>query len=121
MSTDREIAKTLLLTRATGFSIRRFMRKSVRRYFLSLLAALALLAGAVYEEGGPMKLFFVAGFGMYCGAFLRDAGWLRRMKKDWAFISRIIDWQRVEAMAEGNESAKQASEVTAPELAEPQR
>jgi hypothetical protein len=25
-----------------------------------------------------MRLFFKGGFGMYCGALLRDTGWLRR-------------------------------------------
>jgi hypothetical protein len=68
-----------------------------------------------------MKLLFMAGFGMYCGALLRDIGWLRRMKRDWAFTARIIDWKKVEAMAEGKDTcAHQAAEVTARKLAEPQ-
>jgi len=120
MMTDQDTAKALLVHRTQGFSIRRFIRKSARRYFLSILAVLALLAGAVYHEDLPMKLLFMAGFGMYVGALLRDTGWLRRMKKDWAFTSRIIDWKKVEAMAEGKDTANQASEVTARKLAEPQ-
>ncbi len=120
MMTDQDIAKALLVHRTAGFSIRRFIRKSARRYCLSILAALALLAGAVYHADLPMKLLFMAGFGMYCGALLRDSGWLRRMKRDWAFTSRIIDWKKVEALAEGKDTANQAS-VTARQFGDPQR
>ena len=112
MMTDQETARALLLHRKEGFSIRRFVRKSARRYFLSVLAALALLAGAVYHDDMPVKLFFMAGFGMYCGALLRDTGWLRRMKKDWNFTARIIDWRKIEALAEGKDTANQASDAT---------
>ena len=42
------------------------------------------------------------------------------MKKDWNFTARIIDWKKVEAMAEGKDAASQASEVTARKVAETQ-
>ena len=105
MKTDQDIAKALLQNRVEGVSICRFIGSSSRRYLLMILAALALLAGAVYEDAMFLKFLLTAGFGLYCGALLRDTGWIRRMKKDWAFTSRIIDWPKVEAMAEGNESA----------------
>ena len=105
MNTDQAIAKSLLLNRADGFSVLRFIRKSARHYLVSTVVALVLLAGVVYQGEMPMRLFFMLGFGMYCGALLRDIGWLRRMKKDWEFASRIIDWGKVESMAEGRETA----------------
>ena len=105
MKTDQDIAKALLLNRTDGVSIWRLIRSSSRRYLLMILAAFALLTGAMYEDDMFIKFLFTAGFGLYCGALLRDTGWFRRMKKDWAFTSRIIDWPKVESMAEGNESA----------------
>jgi len=119
MDTDQTIAKSLLLNRAHGFSALRFIRKSARRYFVSILVALALLAGVVWQAGIPMKLLFMLGFGMYCGALLRDIGWLRRMKKDWESTSRIIDWEKVKAMAEGIQPVDHVRQDTAGRPADP--
>ena len=107
MNTDQTRAKSLLLDRAQGFSVFRFIQRSAWRYVISILVALALLAGVVWVEGMPMKFICMLGFGMYCGALLRDIGWLRRMKNGWEFTSRIIDWGKVEAMAEGREPANE--------------
>ena len=105
MKTDQDKAKAILVYRTEGVLIRRIIRESARRYLLSVLLALALLSLAVYEKDISLKLFFMTGFGMYCGALLRDVGWFRRIKKDWSFTARIIDWKKVEAMASGTEAA----------------
>ena len=44
---------------------------------------------------------------MFLGALIRDFGWLRRIKKLWPFTQKIINWQKVEDVAEGKESANQ--------------
>lgn len=116
--TDQEQAKALLMLRTEGFSIRRLIRRTARKYCFGILVAMALLTIA-YKEDGRMKLFYIATFGMHCGILLRDAVTLNRYKKDWTFTARIIDWTKVEAMSEGKDTANDASQVTARELTEP--
>jgi len=116
---DQDRAKVLLIHRTEGVSIRRIIRKSARHYVCSILVAFALLAGALTYRDVRMKLFFMAVFGVCCGALARDTLQLRRMKKDWRFTSRIIDWTKVEAMSEGKDTTNDAALVTARELTEP--
>ncbi len=115
---DQDRAKVLLMHRTEGFSIWRLIRKSARHYIFSILAAIALLAGALNYKDVKTKLFFMTVFGVYCGALSRDTGQLRRMKKDWSFTSRIIDWTIVEAMSEGKDTANDALLVTSREHSE---
>ena len=107
------------MDRTEGVSIRRIIRKSARHYVCSILVAFAILAGALTYNDVRMKLYFMTLFGMCCGALARDTVQLRRMKKDWRFTSRIIDWTKVEAMSEGKDTANDASLVPDRELTEP--
>ena len=58
--TDQDTAKALLAHRTEGFSIRRIIRKSARRYFLSILAALALLAGPAATQASSVLINLTA-------------------------------------------------------------
>lgn len=116
---DQDRAKALLMHRTEGVAIWRLIRKSARYYIVGILAPIALLAGALSDKDVKTKLFFMTVFGMSCGALSRDVGQLRRIKKDWSFTSRIIDWTIVEAMSEGKEMENDASLVTSREISEP--
>ena len=39
---------------------------------------------------------------MYLGAFVRDFGWIRMLKKRWAFTEKVVYWKKVEAIAAGD-------------------
>lgn len=54
MIPDQEQAKALLLIRTEGFSTRRIIRRSARRFFFGILAAIAFLTIA-YNQDGWMK------------------------------------------------------------------
>jgi hypothetical protein len=48
-----------------------------------------------------VKGFCLWGVGMFMGMLLRDLGWFLRLKMQWPFTEAIIDWSKVEAIAEG--------------------
>jgi hypothetical protein len=49
---------------------------------------------------------------MFAGGILRDFGWLRHIKRQWPFTQKIIDWQKVEDLAEEQESLNTGTEGT---------
>lgn len=53
-------------------------------------------------EFQPLGMFAM---GMAAGVFIRDIRWLRTLKHNWRFHRRVIDWARVEALAEGREAS----------------
>jgi hypothetical protein len=116
---DQDRAKVLLMHRTEGVSTRRIIRKSARHYVCSTLVAFAILTGVLTYKDVRIKLYFMAVFGVCCGALARDTVQLFRMKKDWRFTSRIIDWSKVEAISEGNETANDASVTKSREISEP--
>jgi hypothetical protein len=118
MMTDQERAKALLMNRTEGVSIRRIIRKSARHYVLSILVTLGFLTIAFIQDS-RIKYFYMVAFGMSCGVLLRDVASLHRSKKDWGFWSHIMDWKKIEKIAEGERLANQSSEPSAGNADEP--
>lgn len=69
-----------------------------------------------YYIGVPWLSFICCGF--YIGALVRDVGWIRNTKKQWAIQQDFIDWAQVERavsladLDDSKESAKVISEAT---------
>jgi hypothetical protein len=120
MIPEQEQAKALLLIRTEGFSTLRTIRRSARRFFFCILAAIAFLAIG-HKEDGWMKFVYIATSGMLCGIMLRDVAVLQRSKNSWSFSARIIDWKKVEALAEGKDLASQAPEAEVRNFVEPRQ
>lgn len=100
---DQERAHHLLVHRRTGYSFWHVLSVSRYRYLMSF-AAVAVLVFVWCHAGDPfLKTFCLFGVGMYTGAFLRDFGWLRRLKMNWPFTERVIDWKEVEEIAKRSE------------------
>jgi hypothetical protein len=50
-----------------------------------------------------------------------DVAAFQRSKNSWSFSARIIDWKKVEALAEGKDLAIQAPEAEVSNFVEPQQ
>ena len=107
MDRRQALARHLLAHREQGYSIRYVLRRSARRYVLSLLMLTALILGIAFAPDPPLRSFCTLGCGMYIGALLRDVGWLLRIKKNWPFSCEVTDWVKVTSIAEGDASATQ--------------
>jgi hypothetical protein len=101
--TDRQMAHHLLVHRSAGYSSWHVLSVSRYRYLMSF-AAVAVLVFVWCYAGDPfLRMFCLFCVGVYTGAFLRDFGWLRRLKMNWPFTERVIDWKKVEEMAKLDE------------------
>ena len=101
--TEQAMARHYLAHRQAGYSIPYVLRRSAGRYALLIGLLLLFLAGAYLARDRWDSGFCLWGIGVATGAFARDAGWLRRIKRQWPFTQKIINWQKVEEIAEGKE------------------
>ena len=103
--TEQEIARHFLKHREMGYSISYVLRQSKVRYGIpiAVLIGFSVLFHATTDLW--IKGFSLWVIGMHLGALVRDFGWLQRIKKTWPFTQTITDWQKVEDIAEGKESA----------------
>ena len=93
------MAKHYLAQRDREYSIAYVLRRSKRRYAFHIALMVVFVIGCTAAEDLWLKGFCLWSFGMYFGALCRDAGWLRRIKKAWPFTQKIIDWKKVEEIA----------------------
>jgi hypothetical protein len=102
--TEQELARHMLAHRSKGYSLAYVLRKSAAR--CAILVAI-LIAFAIWfhaTEDPWQKGLCLWGVGAFLGALARDIGWLRRARRQWPFTEKIVNWQRVEDLAEGSES-----------------
>ena len=108
--TEQELARHFLKHRDAGYSITYVLRRSKVRYGIHIAVVVGFIVVLQTTDDLWLKGFSLWAIGMYLGALLRDFGWLRRIKKSWPFTQKITDWQKVEAIAEGKESADNTPE-----------
>jgi len=103
------MARHMLVHRGKGYSVLYVLRRSGWRY--ALLVGMLLLSVLVFKstEDWTAKGFALWAGGMFLGALCRDIGWLWRIRRAWPFTQKITDWQRVERIAEGTETANPAA------------
>ncbi|AFY38729.1 hypothetical protein Lepto7376_2450 [[Leptolyngbya] sp. PCC 7376] len=96
MNAKRE-CKLLLENQAKGLTILRLLNRSKRLFgFRIILIALSFYG---FNISGQV-LFLVAG-GIFIGALSQDLGWFWKISKSWKLTQRIIDWEKVRLIANG--------------------
>ena len=96
---EQKLARLVLECHRRGYSIRHHMREMRTQHIASLASGafgLALLQAADCDT----LMWIVLGTGI--GLFLRDAMWFQAVKKGWPFNEKIIDWNKVEAIAQSD-------------------
>jgi len=101
-SREQVRARLLLHVREHGPSYGRFVRSNLRLYAVLIAFSLGLLAGAKsWHQWEPFCILA----GMTLGCALRDLGWLRRGRHDWPFNVKVLDWDKVKRIADGESVA----------------
>ena len=103
MTREQQLARHLLVHKAKGYSIIHIIRTSAWLYLIHVVLGTAMLVACFKTDDVSLRLLFMFGFGMFTGALLRDVGWFRRIKKNWPFSQKIMDWAKVEAIAKGED------------------
>jgi hypothetical protein len=98
--TEQQLAQHMLAHRSKGYSLAYVLRKSAVRYAIHVGLVVLLAIWFCYTDELWYKGLCLWGIGMFLGAVLRDFGWLRRIKRQWPFTEKIINWKTVEDMAE---------------------
>ena len=98
--TEHTLAKAYLVHREKNYSTAFVIRGAIRIYILQITVFLIALWGVFSSnDSSPFKTLCIWCVGVTMGAFIRDAGWFRRMKALWPLTQKLIDWQKVEAIA----------------------
>lgn len=105
--TEQELARHMLAHRSKGYSLAYVLRKSAVRYTIQVSILGIFVIWFLKTDELWYKGLCLWAIGMFIGALARDVGWLRRIKHQWPFTQKIINWQRVEDIAEGKESTNQ--------------
>lgn len=98
---EQKLARHLLARRDRDQSVLALLWQSRVRY----LAVLLILSGSIgltFQTRSPeWRTLGIFATGMAVGVLARDIRWLRTFNHNWAFHRRIIDWAKVEALADG--------------------
>jgi hypothetical protein len=101
--TDTELAASMLEMRQHGGRTRwRYLRTNAWRwaFFFGFIAL--LLGFGTFAQAWGFCGFVV---GLVAGIFSRDGVWLRQQRAVWPFYAKVIDWEKVESIANGEPSA----------------
>lgn len=109
-TTEQELARHMLTHRSKGYALGYVLRKSAVRYMVHVGILVLFVIWFRTTDELWYKGLCLWGIGMFIGAITRDYGWLRRIKKQWPFTEKIINWQTVEDIADGKTSANNTSE-----------
>jgi hypothetical protein len=98
--TDTELAK-LMLERQQRGDRRWWLYFKINKWRLILLFSLIVF---LLYLGTLEKAWGFCGFllGLVTGAFSRDGTWIRYQRKLWPFYAKVIDWEKVENIANEN-------------------
>jgi hypothetical protein len=98
---ERLIAQRILEAREQGgYSVGLFLRWQKMRYLLMIVYfSTAIGLSAYMELWGLLWLVL----GLLIGIVLRDLGWFRASARSWPFNERVIDWEKVRQIADGEE------------------
>lgn len=95
---EQKLARKLLPLQQRGPTYGRFFRNNVRLYTFQLVVFAAVL-GALAWFDQPAGFLLV--LGIVIGALLRDAGWVRSIRRTWPFTVAVTDWEKVRRIADG--------------------
>lgn len=95
---EKKLVQHLLYHKEHGYSFRYILRKSAVRYLiLFAIVATVIMVNCHYcTEGGAEYLLA----GLAIGAVLRDFGWIRQGKRAWPLYEKVIDWGKVQDIAD---------------------
>ncbi len=102
MKNEQMVAKNLLKYKISGYSILGIIWNAAMSYLLHLILLAVCFLGFIQTCDASVKLFCALMGGMFLGAVLRDVGWLRKGKRQWPLMQRILDWSKVETIANGD-------------------
>ncbi len=99
---EKITAIRLLEQREKGWSII-YAIKIMKMRFVSYMCIISIAIFLKSLSPPFLATWFLIVAGIMVGAFLRDIGWLIRLKKNWPFTEKITDWNKVKAIAEGKQ------------------
>ena len=101
--TAKDLARSMLLLRDNyGYSVVQHFRTNAKGYLFFFMYFGALFGLTVFIQWWTAC---AAIGGVVFGCLMRDFGWLRSAKKTWPFSLEIIDWQKVEKLADEKPTA----------------
>jgi len=97
--TDRELADFMLEMRRHGGRTRwRQLKANAWRWLLFVTLVLILAGAGLFAQARGFSGFVL---GLAVGIFSRDGVWLRLQRLAWPFYAKIVDWGKVERIANG--------------------
>jgi|GEM_PF-3808547 len=95
---EQKLAKANLESRDVEFSVGYLFVKNFRIYLIASVIFAPLLALLYYQD---LFLYFHLLFGIFVGYGLRDLAWYRVIAHTRPFTLKVMDWEKVRRIAEG--------------------
>jgi len=92
----RDKARLLLARKQVQVGLATYLRHYAGRHLL-FTAIFWLLIVVAWSVGQQAASLVIAGF--WAGRLLRDIQWYRRFASEWESIRELLDWNRVERLA----------------------
>jgi len=99
---DQVLAKRLLERRETGYSLSLYLRQNNKTYsifffyWILLLVGFGLLQLWIPLQLSPLWLVLIC----MAACLSRDVNWFLATARAWQFTSKVIDWDKVQKLAE---------------------
>ncbi len=89
-----------------------FIYRRMLKIYLFLFCMFGCLFYLMYQQINSKLSYLLAG--LLLGILLQNHGWFRAAKKQWPFLLKVINWEKVEAIAQSStkEGAQLDSSVT---------
>jgi len=101
LKSEKKLATYLLTQKENGYSIFRVSNRS-KFAFLMLVTFCGYIFWR-YLQTQAVEFLFLSG--VFTGAMLQNFLLLKRLKDQWDFNEKIIDWDRVENIARSNDGS----------------
>ncbi len=96
----RATTKAMLEFGEEGFTWKRGLKKLERQYLFGAAVVCVLVLFIITSHNDvALQTLCYSIIAFILGAFLRDFGWLRAIKKNWPVSAYFTDWAKVEATA----------------------
>ena len=95
------MSSLLLRYRESGFLGTAF-KVELWKFVMMYLMIILTLVSSIMTDDAVFKWVFVFLFGFFCGGALRDLQWMRQLDLNWPFRKKVLNWDKVEAIAAGS-------------------
>lgn len=96
---EQQMAGDLLRFREQGYALATAFKLDLWKFLIMYAMTVLMLVASIMTNDVVFRWVFVFLFGFFCGGAVRDLQWIKRTETVWPFRKKVLDWDKVEAIA----------------------